>query len=345
VTTAADTDPGSPSTSPYGTSSLAPTTAVTLRSPLGGGANELTLASGGGDTARSDSTTAAGVVNVCPPPPDTGETDSQPCSGTRVQQGGDLSVSARLDGFAEELGSAVLARITPSGTPNKTFVNHTLYPAAGLCSPTNTADGCIEQSAVRGFGTVNVGGLPSRVAPPPGWTSGSSSWSGYLVSLVGYQDRVAAPVGRQVDAALASGAQVPSPTAGVSTGTVYYWTRDPISGIGSYASLPATSDALPAALEAASVSLTETVDSHTVAVDLSVEAGSATKATTAVATTVAGAGNLSRTEARAQATPPRFTLLYRVQVDGIEVVNLRIAVDLKTMEARGVYGPAPLAGT
>jgi type II secretory pathway pseudopilin PulG len=344
VTTAADSDPGSTSTSVYSTSSLAPTPSWYLRSPISGDDSEVTFSSAGGDTARSDSTTSAGVVNVCPPPTDPGETDAQPCSGARVQQGGRLSASARFD-YAEELGSAVLAQIEPSGSPNKTFVNHTLYPATGLCSPTNTADGCIEQTASRSFGTINIGGLPSQISPPANWTSGSSTWSRYLVSIVGYQDRVSAPVGRQVDSSLASGTQVPAPAASVTAGTVYYWTWDPITGAGSYASLPATSDALPAALEASSVSLTQTIDSHTVAIDVSVEVGSATKATTGVSTTVAGAGNLSRTEARAQSTPPRFTVLYRIQVDGSEVVNLRIAVDLKTMEARGVYGPAPLAGT
>ena len=341
VTTAADTDPGSASTLTYGSSDLSPSAAASLRSPTGGGTLEATFSTAGGDTAAARSTTAAGVVNVCPPPTDPGETDGQACAGARAQQGGNLSAVARFDGFTAALGSATLGMVAPaSGSPNTTFVNHTLYPATALCSPVNGADGCVEQTAIRRLGTINIGGLPSVITPPLNW-SGANPWNGYLVSIVGYQDQTSAPVGRQVLASAASGTAVPAPAASVTAGTVYYW--NPVAG--SYASMPATDNNFTTLLQASALSLTQVVGSHTVQVDLSIEAGTAVKATTSTTTATSGAGNLSRTEASAQVTPPKLTLRYVVWVDGNDVVDLRITVNLKTMEARGVYAPAPLAGT
>jgi hypothetical protein len=161
------------------------------------------------------------------------------------------------------------------------------------------------------------------------------------VSIVGYQDQTSAPVGRQVLASAASGTAVPAPAASVTAGTVYYW--NPVAG--SYASMPATDNNFTTLLQASALSLTQVVGSHTVQVDLSIEAGTAVKATTSTTTATGGAGSLSRTESSAQVTPPKLTLLYVVKVDGSDVVDLRITVNLKTMEARGVYAPAPLAGT
>jgi len=87
------------------------------------------------------------------------------------------------------------------------------------------------------------------------------------------------------------------------------------------------------------------VDGKTVTVTISVESGSVTKATTGTSTTVGGTGNLSRTDSSAQATPPKLTLRYRVWVNGSQRADLTVAVNLKTMEARGVYAPAPLSGS
>ncbi|HET9723614.1 MAG TPA: hypothetical protein VFR44_07200 [Actinomycetota bacterium] len=340
VTTAADTDPGSPTTSTYGTSDLAPTAAASLTSPSGGGTVQTTFGIAGGDTASARSTTSAGVVNVCPSPPDTGETDAQPCASAKAQQGGALSAVALLDGFTAPLGSATIAKVGPPAGPSSTFVNHTLYPATGVCSPANGADGCIEQSATRRLGTVNIGGLPSAMTPPANW-SGPNAWNGYLVSIVGYQDQVSAPVGRQALPSATSGTAVPAPSASVSGGTVYFW--NPV--LGSYASLSATDVLLGTTLPTSSLSLSQVVSGHTVSVNMSIQSGSVEKATTAVKTTVGGPGSLSRTESSAQVTPPKLTVRYEVWIDGNNVVGLNIVVNLKTMEARGVYGPAPLPGS
>lgn len=342
VTAAADTDPGSGSTTLYGTSSYTGPSASSLST---GADNTVTLTSPAGDSARADATTQSGVAYVCPPPTDTNESDGRPCAGARLQQGGDLLATLTL---GDGVGTATLARVAAaSSSPNKTFVDHVLYsesstmlPSLPGCAPVSGADGCLEQSAVRRFGTINLGGLPTSVAGPANW-SGSNAWNGYLVSIVGYADQVAAPVGRQVLGSSGTGAAVPAPSASVTAGTVYYW--NPATG--SYASLPATSDSLAAALGASTLTATANVSGRTVTVTISVIADSVTKATTGTSTRVGGTGNLSRTEASAQATPPRLSVRYQVWVNGLQRADLTIAVNLKTMEARGVYAPAPLSGS
>lgn len=342
VAAAADTDPGSSDTTLYATSSYSGPSSSTLST---GSEDVITFTSPAGDTARADATTQSGVAYVCPPPTDTNESDGRPCAGSRLQQGDDLLATLTL---GDDVGTATLARIAAaSSSPDKTFVDHVLYnesstmlPDLAGCAPVSGADGCLEQSAVRRFGTVSVGGLPTSVPGPANW-SGSDAWNGYLVSIVGYADQVAAPVGRQVLGSSATGSAVPAPSASVTAGTVYYW--NPATG--SYASLSATSDGLVAALEASTVTATATVNGKTVTVTISVVAGSVTKATTGTSTTVGGTGDLSRTEASAQATPPRLSVRYQVWVNGSQRADLTIAVNLKTMEARGVYAPAPLSGS
>ena len=338
VTAAADTDPGSGSTTTYSTSSY---TAPGASSVSTGSDNTLTFSAPAGDTARADATTEAGVVNVCPPPADTNESDGRPCAGARLQQGGDLSATARLDGLAAALGTGTLAKVAAvAANPDKTFVDQSLYPEVSLCSPVNGADGCMEQAAYRRFGTISVGGLLSAVAGPANW-AGGSAWNGYLVSIVGYADQVSAPVGRQVLGSSATGSVVAAPSATVTAGTVYYWNPS----TGTYANLPATSDSLVAALEASSMTANATVDGKAVTVTISVIAGSATKATTATSTTVGGTGSLSRTEALAQSTPPRFSVRYQVWVSGNLGMDVTTAINLRTMEARGLYAAAPLSGS
>jgi hypothetical protein len=329
VTTAADTDPGSPSTTKYATSSYTAPAAATLST---GSDNLLTFTAPAGDTARATATTEAGVVNVCPPPTEVGETDGQPCSGSVIQQGGTLSATAQLNDDAP-LGTATLAQVgVAAGSPDRTFVDHALYPEVSICSPVNGADGCMEQSAVRRFGTISVGGLPAAVPGPP-------NWAGYLVSLTGYADSVSAPVGRQVLTGSGSGSAVPAPSATMTAGTVTFW--NPATG--AYASLAANDAGLPAALEASTMTTTSVVGGKTITVTMGVVAGSVTAATAATSTAVGGTGNLSRTESLAQMTPPRFTVLYQMWVNGGQKVNLTIEVNLRSMEARGVYAPAPQA--
>ncbi len=343
VTAAADTDPGSTTMSQYDSSTYAGAAGSSLAT---GADNLLTLSTAAGDAGAAAATTESGAVNVCPLPSDTNESDGRPCAASRFQQGGDLLATLALNDDVA-VGTATLVRAGAPSEPAKTFADLVLYPESSTmlpslsgCAPVSGADGCLEQSAIRRLGTINLGGLPSALAGPANW-AGANPWNGYLVSIVGYADQVAAPVGRQVLASATSGSAVPAPSASVTGGTVYYW--DPAAG--AYASRPVTDAGLAAALEASSVTVTGTVEGKTVTVTISVVPGSVTKGSTTTATATDGAGGLSRTEATAQATPPKLSVRYRVWINGGQEVDLTLSVNLKTMEARGLYAPAPLAGS
>jgi type II secretory pathway pseudopilin PulG len=344
VTTASDADPGS-TTPPYSSSTLTPPTGLSTVSSASGNV-EISFTSPAGDTARSDSTVAAGGTYVCPPPTDTAETDGKPCAGSRAQQGGTaptdaapLTAALRLDGFASGLGSATLARVgNQNNGPAKTFVNRVIYATStATCSPVNGADGCVDIQSVRSFGTIGLGGLPSGMAAPIGW-------NGYWLRIVGYTDSGRATVGRAALSSASTGPAVSAPSTSLS-GTLSYWNGT------QYVSLPVNDPRIPSALDAFAVtggtpfSLTQTVGGKTVTVTIGTVAGASAQASASTSTTVSGTGNLSRTEAIAQVTPPRVTLVYRVAVDGEPAVDLRIELNLKTLEARGVYAPAPAPGS
>jgi type II secretory pathway pseudopilin PulG len=325
TTTAADSDPGSSSVSAYATRTLTVPTASMLSSPSSG-STQITLTTPAGDSARNDSTTSAGGTNVCPPPTDTAEADGLPCGGSRQQQGGVLTAVLNMGGFASSLGSATLAQAgVASSLPNKVFGNRVVNPTSGtMCTPASGMDGCLEQTGFRRFGTITLGGLPSAMTAPANWSSGT----GFL-SIVGYQDQVAAAVGKQSTSTL-----VPAPSASVTAGTVSYWNGS------NYTTVAATAAALT--ILNASSSFSQTIGGHTIVVTIATVPASMTAATTSISPSSAA---LSIAQASAQATPPRVTLSYTVALDGTNVVELQISVDLRTMEARGVYGAAPSAGS
>src|SRR2546425_7853553 len=86
TTSAADNDPNNPGAA-YQQSAGASGVGGNVVSPVGGGSTQIQLQAPTGDTALAQSAVSAGGANVCPPPTDTAETDSLPCSGSRIQQG------------------------------------------------------------------------------------------------------------------------------------------------------------------------------------------------------------------------------------------------------------------
>jgi hypothetical protein len=291
-----------------------------------GSSNSVVLTAPAGESARSDSTTAAGAANICPPPPDTGQTDGKPCSGSRIQQGGTLSAVLTLDGSATPLGSATLASIlAATGSPNKTFSDRVQYSATGLCSPITGSDGCLEQTTTRAIGTVNVGALPANVSATVPWT-GPNAWNGYYFSIVGYTDSATAAVGTNSSSS-AAGGNMPAPTASIGVaGTVHCW-----NGLG-YTSVSASS---ATAVTCAPFDFTWTIGGHLVRIQMSGTTSPAviTRSPLAAAT--------SQTDVTAQITPPGATITYVVSVDGAAVADLTITVNLNTLEARGSYAAAP----
>ena len=259
ASSAADTDPGTGASTwsevTCGTSVLCAGGSVST-----GSSNTVVLTAPGGETAQSDSTTAAGAANICPPPPDTGQTDGKPCSGSRIQQGGELSAVVTLNGAATPLGNATLARIlAAAGSPNTTFSDRVQYNATGLCSPITGSDGCLEQTTTRAVGTVNVGALPENVPATVPWT-GVNAWNGYYFSIVGYTDNATAAVGSNSSSS-AAGGNVPAPTASIGVGaTVHCW-----NGIG-YTSESASS---ATAVTCAPFDFTWPISGHLVRIQMS----------------------------------------------------------------------------
>ena len=325
ASSAADTDPGTGASTwsevTCGTSVLCAGGSVST-----GSSNTVVLTAPGGETAQSDSTTAAGAANICPPPPDTGQTDGKPCSGSRIQQGGELSAVVTLNGAATPLGNATLARIlAAAGSPNTTFSDRVQYNATGLCSPITGSDGCLEQTTTRAVGTVNVGALPENVPATLPWT-GVNAWNGYYFSIVGYTDNATAAVGSNSSSS-AAGGNVPAPTASIGVGaTVHCW-----NGIG-YTTVSASS---ATAVTCAPFDFTWPISGHLVRIQMS---GTTSPA---VITRSPQAAATSQTDVTAQITPPGATITYVVSVDGATVADLTITVNLNTLEARGSYAAAP----
>ena len=331
ASSAADTDPGT--TSPTYSSVICPDPTY----PCAGGAvstgseNVVTLTAPGGQTARSTSTTSASTTNVCPPPTDTAQTDGKACGGSTIQSAGILSASVTVNSTSPSLGSATIAQILASSGRNKTFVDRVQsgQTPAGLCAPITNSDGCIEATATRRIGTVNVGAMPSAFTPPSGW-SGSDAWNGYYFSIVGYQDAVSASAGTNSTSS-ASGSNVAAPAGFVSAGSVYCW-----NGSG-YNPVLASSTT---AVTCTPITHTQNIGSgHTMSVTMS---ATTTPRQISLSPTSALA---SQTDVTAQVRPPSATIMYQVSYDGLTVVDLTITVDLGTLEARGSYAVAPTTGT
>jgi prepilin-type N-terminal cleavage/methylation domain-containing protein len=328
ATSAADTDPGTASTT------YSAVRCGDVGYPCSGGsvstgsANSMTLVAPSSETAESDSTTSAGGTNVCPPPSDTAQADQKACGGSRIQQGGALSAVLSLAGTDPALGSASIAGIAAApNSPNKTFVDRVQNPSSSLCAPVANADGCVEETATRVLGILNVGALPSAVSAPGGW-GGASPWQGSYFSIVGYQGSVSAAVGTNGPS---PAPLPPPPSATVNSGTVYCW-----NGTNGYRSASATSSSVSSLCSP--FTSTQVSGGHTVTVSIS---ASTTNPASVTTTSTAPSGTTTRTDATVQVVPPQATILYIITVDGGEVVHLTITVNLNTLEARGVYAVAP----
>ncbi len=285
--------------------------------------NTITFTAPTGTTAESDSAVAAGGANVCPASPDTAEADGLFCGGGRVQQGGALTAALDLQHSAN-IGPATAVQILAPSAASKTIVNRTAFPSITGCSPASTVDGCVAVTVNRTLGTINIGGLPSSMTAPLGW-SGGSAWNGYFLSIVGYQETLTG----------SAGTNSPLPTASMS-GTIYYY-----NGLG-YTAVPVTDVALNG-LAAAQV-ITSVVAGHEIVVNVSTELlGMAAGSTTL--TPSSPGGNVTRTDATAQANPPAVVVNYEIVVDGASIADLAITVGLGTSEARGTYEPAAAEGS
>jgi hypothetical protein len=283
--------------------------------------NSLTLTAPS-STGDSASTTSAGGGNLCPSF-GSAEADSLPCSGTSVQQTGDLKAVLSLT-HAGNIGTATLAQVKAASSASTTVVHRNANPNTNGCSPTSGADGCMGMSATRSLGTLNLGGLPSGFTAGTGWT-GSNPWNGYFLSVVGYQDSLTAAVGTQ--------SPLPAPS---QSGTLYYYDG---SGYTSLSVTHASVNALNASYTTTQ-SIGGTSYTFTVATDTSeMTAGSNSY------TPTTPSGNQTRNEVTARVLPPTVKIHYQVTSPGTTHVDMTAEVLLGTLEANGSYAAAPAQGS
>jgi prepilin-type N-terminal cleavage/methylation domain-containing protein len=323
---AADSDPASTSSlyASNGATGASDTLAAHQSDSYTATSNEigLTVFTPAGDSGTAQAAIQGSATNVCPPPTDTGETDSLPCAGSRVQMGSTGGAATATSLFSHALGSTGLGSATivsaaaaPSN-PNKAFVDREAVASQ---------DGRVEMTATRKVGTINIGGLPSGMTAPTGWT-GASVWNGYCVSLVGYQDATTAQAGTSTSA----------PSATIDAGArIYYYNG---TGFSNKTTIDPTLSA-----QTVSCTRTQTINSKVVVWTVAVTANGLTPAATATSSSSGGVAT-TRTDVEASVTPPSIVAQYTVSIAGVTEMDYTITLDLGVNRARGVYGPAPVSG-
>ncbi len=324
--TLADGDPGTDTVGTY-SRQRCPTEVTcsggTVTSPSAGGTTQIAFTAPAGTTAESDSALAADVTSVCPPPPDTAETDEDPCAGTAITQSGTVSAIATLNGTDPAVGTATLAQALAPSSPTKSFVDRVRNPDTGLCSPGADEEGCVAATATKSVGTLNLGGLPSAMTAPAGW-SGANPWNGFYLSIVNYAGQSTA----------AAGTSSPLPSASFTSGSLYYW-----DGAGYTGPISLTSSSLNGLN--VSYSRTQRIDGTNVTVSLSTVSSTMAAGSTSTTADPSTSGTLTRTTASAQVVAPVVSVQYRVTIPGRTFIDVTITVQLGTIQATATYAAAP----
>lgn len=282
-------------------------------------------ASSGGYQIQVDSSAAASTADTtaaasgiqCDDIAGFPQIDLQPCGSSRSNQGGTMTARAWFGG-----GPATLASVAaPSpAAPNagRAFTNRATAPETGTCATAPAAgDGCVRASATRNIGTASFAGLPSSVTAPPGWL-------GYYMQLSGFSDSVSAESGQ--------GTSAPSRSA---TGSVSYWT-----GAG-YASM-AISAATPAGTVIPAAPLTLVDGSVSIQITPSLTVGGTSLTSAPPAVCPAPCIRTAAAEATSN-SPVMGTIDYVVTIGGTTVADLKVSVNLGTLQSKVSYKEAPLA--
>ena len=322
TSSAADTDPAG-TTSTYASNSAtgaSDTLSVRQTDSYTATSNEIGLSvfTPANDAGMAQAAVQATATNVCPPPGDTGEIDNLPCAGARVQMGSSGGPATAKSLFSHAvgstaLGSATIVSVTPtSSNPNKALVDR---------EAVSGQDGRVEMTSTRRLGTINIGGMPSGMAGPAGWT-GASPYGGYCVTLDAYQDTTTAQAGTSTSA----------PTATVNSGRMYYY-----NGSG-FSNKAATDSDLSA--QAVTCTHTQTINSKVVVWTVAVSAGGLEPATVSTSST-AGSVSTTRTDVESSVVAPTIVARYTVSIAGVTEVDYTVTLDLGINRSRGVYGPPP----
>ena len=315
TSTAADSDPAIPTAGYQDSGSITGTGGTVTTSA---GSTSISAVAPSGDTYRAEAAVTASASNSCPPqapaPAFALQADNLPCAGANIQPGATaLSSSLNMAGILPSLGSATLGSIAQiASNPQRAFVNREAISGA---------NGRIDAQTIRRFGTINLGGIPSGLTSPAGFT-------GYYLTITGYQDAETVQAGTTAAA----------PSAPAPSGSVSVW-----NGINGY-----TSYALNAAglngLAANPVTKSQKVNGQDVVWTISMYTLGKASETTTMVTNQTGPSGGQITDADATITPFNCTLHYVVTVNGATVVDTDIKLDLGQMTARAIYGPPPAAG-
>jgi Tfp pilus assembly protein PilV len=315
TSTAADSDPAIPSAAYQDSGSITGTGGTVTTSA---GSTSVSAVAPAGDTYRAEAAVTAKASNSCPPqapaPAFTSQADNLPCAGANIQPGSTaLSSSLTMNGIVSTLGTATLGSVAQiASNPQRAFVNREAIAGA---------NGRIDAQTIRRFGTISLGGIPSGMTSPAGFT-------GYYLTISGYQDAETVQAGTT-----AAGPSAPAPSGSVSV-----W-----NGTNAYTSYALNAAGLTG-LAANPVTKTQTINGQSVTWTVSMYTGGKASTTSTMVTNQTGASGAQITDTDATITPFICTLHYVVTVDAVTKVDLDINLDLGQMTARAIYGPPPVAG-
>jgi hypothetical protein len=275
---------------------------------------QTTIAAGG--SASLGASTAAETTDTWPcPTSGTRETDSLPCSGGQILQGGTLTVAMPFTHVLPSLGTANLLRIQAPSTASSVTADR---------DDVTDYDGIVDVNVARYLGTIQIGGFPSAgMSAPSGMSTTTTSDSNYCLRISGYADT----------ARVIGGERSSTNPSGSIAGTLYYY-----NGSTGFNNVSVTgSPTLPI-----TCTKTATVDGSSVTWTVRVASSGWTSGQVDTSTNETDPGD-SQTHYDAQQTvsPPKLTVSYQLIVDGIYEMDLSIEVDLGQISAQAVYQPAP----
>ena len=288
-----------------------------------GNGNTLTLNPSSGDTGSTTSTTDASLSNPCPLVGTM--TDLQACGSSKAQQVQAMSATLQANDGAN-LGTIDIASLAAAAGAGSSFA-HKVFQTG--------ADGLIHSDESRAPGTLTLGGVPSGLKPgviPPGW-------QGFLVQVTGFTDSITAETGTNSAA----------PTGSVS-GTVKYWTG---AGYATYSLTAGPSvqfpvgtvdilDIIGGAPVEVRIRAATNKDCNVWSTGCPISGGTSTAEV--IHTCTPSPCPNTRDSATAQSASPFFgDIQYEIWVNGGQIDNFTVHVDLGTLRVQNTYQVAPSA--
>jgi type II secretory pathway pseudopilin PulG len=304
---------------------------ATGSSPSSGAPDRIAFSVPTTSTGESAATVQAATAQPCPPSNvvATAENDTLACAGASVVQANDVYAQATIGSTTPSLGSFDIVRVSAPSTTNpaplRAITHRVANPTTDVCSPPANTDGCTTLTANRAFGTIAIGGLPSGLGTPTGWSGG-------FVRIENYAD----------SATVSVGTNAPYPTTSAST---------PAGQLRVYNSVSGTYDSYN--LNSSLTSLSPTPYSRTVNVSgkdvtatFTLDGSLASNSSALKTSTPTSTGTLTRTEATAQVVAPIIVVRYELSIATVgTVMDLTVTINLGTIDMDASYQPQPTEGS